>query len=152
VDRLTAVLLLTASAGVVVAGYLAAYQVGAVDGVWDPLFGDASERVLRSNVASMLPVPDALLGMLAYCADLALTVLVAVGVGRRWARLALVLATGAGTLASVGLLLAQILLVHALCTLCVLSAALTWALAAGAILAAWRGRSQYPHSSKELPA
>ena len=52
-----------------VAGYLAAYQFDWVDGVWDPVFGDGTERVLDSDLSHLFPVPDALLGGLGYLID-----------------------------------------------------------------------------------
>lgn len=49
--------------------YLAAYQLGGVDSVWDPVFGDGTERVLDSELSHLFPVPDALLGSLGYLID-----------------------------------------------------------------------------------
>lgn len=46
--------------------YLAAYQLGYIDHVWDPIFGDGTKMVITSSVAHFLPVPDAGLGALAY--------------------------------------------------------------------------------------
>lgn len=55
--------------GMGIAFYLSAYQLGWVDSVWDPLFGDGSERVLESDVSGLFPVPDALLGAIGYLID-----------------------------------------------------------------------------------
>ncbi|HEX7049117.1 MAG TPA: vitamin K epoxide reductase family protein [Longimicrobiales bacterium] len=55
--------------GMGIAFYLASYQLGLVDEVWDPLFGGGTERVLESGVAQLFPVPDALLGSIGYALD-----------------------------------------------------------------------------------
>lgn len=52
-----------------IAGYLASYQFGWVESVWDPVFGDGSERVLDSDLSHLFPVSDALLGSLGYFID-----------------------------------------------------------------------------------
>lgn len=52
-----------------IAGYLAAYQFGWVDTVWDPVFGDGTTTVLESDLSQLFPVPDALLGGLGYLID-----------------------------------------------------------------------------------
>ena len=46
--------------------YLAAYQLGYIDTVWDPFFGDGTRRVLESDVSKAFPVSDAGLGAFAY--------------------------------------------------------------------------------------
>lgn len=51
------------------AGYLAAWQLDWVDSVWDPVFGDGTERVLDSDLSHLFPVPDALLGSVGYFID-----------------------------------------------------------------------------------
>ncbi|MFW5952486.1 MAG: vitamin K epoxide reductase family protein, partial [Gemmatimonadota bacterium] len=52
-----------------VALYLASYQFGWVDSVWDPVFGAGTERVLDSELSHLFPVSDALLGGLGYLID-----------------------------------------------------------------------------------
>ena len=52
-----------------IAGYLSAYQLDWVEGVWDPVFGAGTERVLDSELSHLFPVPDALLGSLGYLID-----------------------------------------------------------------------------------
>lgn len=57
-------------AGMCIAGYLAAYQLGLVQTVWDPVFGSKStQRVLDSPVSELFPVSDALLGAIGYAGD-----------------------------------------------------------------------------------
>ena len=50
--------------------YLAAFQLGYIDTVWDPFFGDGTRRVLTSEVSRMFPVSDAGLGALAYTLEM----------------------------------------------------------------------------------
>jgi hypothetical protein len=51
-----------------VSRYLAAYQLGYIDTVWDPFFGfeEGTQRVLDSEMSHMWPVSDAALGTAAY--------------------------------------------------------------------------------------
>jgi uncharacterized membrane protein len=70
-----------ALAGFGIALYLALYQWGAFPHVWEPLFGAGSRRILHSNIASALPVPDASLGAAGYLAE---AVLGALGGATRW--------------------------------------------------------------------
>ncbi len=46
--------------------YLAAYQLGYIDTVWDPFFTPGTKSVLESDVSKAFPVSDAGLGALAY--------------------------------------------------------------------------------------
>lgn len=46
--------------------YLAAYQLGYIETVWDPFFPDGTKKVLESSVSKLFPVPDAGLGAFAY--------------------------------------------------------------------------------------
>jgi uncharacterized membrane protein len=56
--------------GMCIAGYLAAYQFGWVQSVWDPVFGsESTKKVLESKVSKLFPVPDAFLGALGYAGD-----------------------------------------------------------------------------------
>ena len=119
-----------AALGIGISVYLAAYQADLLEGVWDPLFGPASsEQVLRSPLSRALPVPDALLGCMAYAGEVALGLAVA----RTGAREAWLAYAGLATLmalSSVGLVAVQLLLVHHLCLLCLASAAVSWGVAA----------------------
>ncbi len=55
-------------AGLVVSRYLAAYQLGYIDHVWDPFFGfeSGSQPVLDSEMSHFWPISDAGLGTVAY--------------------------------------------------------------------------------------
>lgn len=46
--------------------YLTAYQLGYINHVWDPFFGNGSEKVLTSAVSKSFPVSDAGLGTVSY--------------------------------------------------------------------------------------
>lgn len=63
-----------------IARYLAAFQLGFIDHVWDPFFGDGTLHVLTSKVSKAFPVSDAGLGATAYL----LETLFAFGDTRRW--------------------------------------------------------------------
>ncbi|MFP5320393.1 MAG: vitamin K epoxide reductase family protein [Acidimicrobiia bacterium] len=55
-------------AGLMVSRYLAAYQLGYIDHVWDPFFGFAggTQEVLDSRMSHTWPISDAALGGVAY--------------------------------------------------------------------------------------
>lgn len=63
-----AILIALGFVGMVVSRYLAAYQLGYIDTVWDPFFGFASgtQPVLDSQMSHMWPISDAGLGGVAY--------------------------------------------------------------------------------------
>jgi len=123
-----------AAAGFLVAAYLTAFQVHAVGDVWEPIFGAGSRRILSSNVAGALPVPDASLGALGYAADF---VLAFVGGTNRWREqpwlvLAFGLVVGLMALASLALIAIQIFGFGTGCSLCLTSAAISILIAVGA--------------------
>jgi uncharacterized membrane protein len=120
------------------ATYLTLYQWHVTSGVWDPIFGSASsERVLTSAISRRLPVPDATLGAFAYVVEAILT---AAGDEHRWySHPWLVVVFGLALLGlavtSLVLVLIQVFVVHALCTLCLCSAAISF-------VNAWLGRDE----------
>ncbi len=121
--------LVLAVAGFAIASYLAAYQVGILTTVWDPLFGTrSSARVLHSALSRLLPLPDAALGALGYLADIALT---SIGGSERWRTLPRVVCllgivvTGMA-LVSLVLVFLQAVVMRAFCTVCLASAALSF--------------------------
>jgi uncharacterized membrane protein len=114
--------------GAALASYLTLYQWGVTSSVWDPLFGSSSsEAVLRSPISRMLPLPDATLGAGAYLLEAILALLG--GANRAHSEPWLVLAYGvvvAGlAVTSVALLFSQLVLVRALCSLCLASAVIS---------------------------
>lgn len=68
-----------------IATYMALYQWRLIDSVWDPVFGDQTQRVLDSSVSermrSWLLIPDAAFGAIAYLGDIVFGL---AGSTRRW--------------------------------------------------------------------
>jgi uncharacterized membrane protein len=132
-----------AVAGLYISTYLAFFQYGLIDVVWDPLFGAGSRAVLTSALSRALPVHDAALGAAAYAAE---AVLEAAGGTRRWRNrpwLVLVLGVTAAAMAatSIGLIIMQAAVIGAFCTLCLASATISLVvpfLVAGEVVAAAR--------------
>jgi uncharacterized membrane protein len=110
---------------------LSLYQIGVLSDVWEPFFGQGSEIVLHSVISKLLPVPDASLGALAYFVEI---ILACLGGSSRWRRQPwIVISYGlviAG-LACVSILLVifQVAYLHAFCTLCLASAAISLTIA-----------------------
>ncbi len=74
-----------ASVGCVTASYMGLYQWGLIDSVWDPVFGQQTEKVLRSETSLAMErwmlIPDAVMGAFAYLGD---AVYGLAGSTRRW--------------------------------------------------------------------
>ena len=120
--------------GLFISRYLAAYQMGHVDGLWDPFFaagdapaGNGSEAVVTSWISKGFPIADAGLGAFAYGLDILAG---AIGDRRRWRTMPwmvflfglLVIPLG---VVSVSFIIIQPPLIGALCTLCIIQAAVT---------------------------
>jgi nucleoside-diphosphate-sugar epimerase/uncharacterized membrane protein len=120
--------------GLFVSRYLAGYQMGHVEGLWDPFFGpgsapaaNGSEAVVTSWVSKGFPIADAGLGAFAYALDILAG---AVGDRRRWRTMPwmvflfglLIIPLG---VVSVTFIIIQPPLIGALCTLCIVQAAVT---------------------------
>jgi len=119
--------------GLFVSRYLAAYQMGHIDSLWDPFFasGEAarngSEAVVTSALSRGFPIADAGLGAFAYGLDILAG---AIGDRRRWRTMPwmvflfglLVIPLG---FVSVSFIIIQPPLIGSLCTLCILQAAVT---------------------------
>lgn len=113
--------------GWLVSRYLAAYQLGYTNHIWDPFFGEEStRRVLTSNVSHAWPVSDAGLGALSYTFEMLMGFM---GSPSRWRTMPwmvtffgiLVIPLG---LTHVLLVMSQPVLVGHWCTMCLLAAAL----------------------------
>lgn len=103
--------------------YLAAYQLGYIDTVWDPFFDQGTVNVLTSDISKKFPVPDAGLGALAYM----LEALSGFGSERRWRTspwlvLLFGLLTIPLTITSVILIMLQPIVVGSWCSLCLINA------------------------------
>jgi hypothetical protein len=114
-----------------IASYLAAYQWGWVASVWDPVFGNQSQRVLDSDVSESmrrwLRIPDGVLGAIAYLSD---AVFALAGSTRRWQyRPWLVVLFGIDIIpiggVSAGLVLVQAFVIGEYCFLCMITAAIS---------------------------
>lgn len=123
-----------AAAGMVIASYMALFQWGLFAGVWDPVFGQGSARVLTSNVSDTLHrwvgIPDAALGALAYLGD---AIYGLAGSTRRWQyRPWMVILFGLDVIplgiVSAVLVALQGTVVGAWCFLCLVTAAISLAL------------------------
>lgn len=120
--------------GLFTSRYLAAYQMGHIGGLWDPLFGpgegsanNGSETVVTSWLSKGFPIADAGLGAFAYALDILAGT---IGDRRRWRTMPwmvllfglLIIPLG---LVSVSFIIIQPPLIGALCTLCIVQAAVT---------------------------
>jgi uncharacterized membrane protein len=118
--------LIPALIGLGIATYLGLYQLGVIATVWEPFFGNGSHVILKeSGIARALPIPDALLGALAYLTEVIADCL---GGESRWrtAPWAVLLLGVVATLLALGgvvLVIAQPMLYGNFCTLCLTSAA-----------------------------
>jgi len=121
--------------GLLVSRYLSSYQLGHIDGLWDPFFSggqdlNGSETVVTSSVSKAFPIADAGFGAVAYALDVLTG---AIGDQRRWRTMPwLVLLFGLLVVplgvVSVGFIIIQPTIIGALCTLCLAQAAITVAL------------------------
>lgn len=110
--------------GFFISRYLAAYQLGHIGAAWDPIFGDGTQQVLKSDLSASFPVSDGGLGAAAYLLEVLMTWM---GGRRRWWTMPwmvlffaiLVVPLGA---TSVILVILQPISVGAWCTLCVVAA------------------------------
>lgn len=111
--------------GFFIARYLTAYQLGHISEIWDPFFGDGTERIITSSVSQAWPVADAGLGALSYMLE-ALSGMM--GGRRRWRTMpwmvamfgVLVIPLGA---VSIFFIVIQPIVIGTWCTLCLISAA-----------------------------
>lgn len=122
---------LLAAVGFLVAAYMGLYQLGLIRGVWDPVFGDQTLRVLDSDASHKMSrwfrVGDSLFGSLAYLGDI---VFAMAGSTRRWQyRPWLVVLFGIDVIplgiVSIILVITQGIVVQAWCFLCLASAAIS---------------------------
>ncbi|KGM32305.1 vitamin K epoxide reductase [Inquilinus limosus MP06] len=120
--------------GLLVSRYLAAYQLGHIDSVWDPVFSggatgaeNGTVAVITSGVSKAFPIADAGFGAFAYLLDILTG---AIGDRRRWRTMPwivlifglLIVPLG---MVSVGFVIIQPTVIGALCGLCIVQAALT---------------------------
>lgn len=118
--------------GFFVSRYLAAYQLGHVDGIWEPFFAGArenprngTEEIITSSVSQAWPVPDAGLGALTYALEI-LTGMI--GASNRWRTMPwLVILFGILIIplgvVSITFIIIQPIIIGTWCTLCLIAAA-----------------------------
>jgi uncharacterized membrane protein len=116
--------------GVGIATWLSLFQLGVLQTIWEPFFGDGSRQVLESKLSRVLPVPDALLGAAGYLVDAVAGV---IGGTKRWRTMPWIvivfgLAVGPLGAVSIALVMSQPLVVGAWCTLCLASAVVSLAM------------------------
>lgn len=104
---------------------MAGYQLGHVDWVWEPFFGDGTSKVLTSEVSKAWPFSDAGLGAMTYLVEVLSTVM---GDKRRWRTMPWMVAIfGLAVIplgvVSIALVIMQPLVVGEWCTLCLITAA-----------------------------
>lgn len=117
-------IILLAAVGFFASRYMAAYQLGHINDVWDPFFGDSTRRVLESDVSKMFPISDAGLGAVSYLLEILMGFM---GDRARWRTMPwmvtffgiLVVPLG---VTSIVLVILQPLAVGAWCFLCLLAA------------------------------
>ncbi|MDN2566099.1 NAD-dependent epimerase/dehydratase family protein [Aquibium sp. A9E412] len=124
-------IILLAFVGLYFSRYLAAYQLGHIDGVWEPFFPgtvagkNGTEDVITSRVSEAWPVPDAGLGAATYILEILTG---ALGSRARWRTMPwLVLAFGVMIvplgIVSITFIIIQPIVIGTWCTLCLIGAA-----------------------------
>jgi nucleoside-diphosphate-sugar epimerase/uncharacterized membrane protein len=79
-------IILMGAVGFLIARYLAAYQMGHIESIWDPFFGGTGDRngtetIITSAMSKAWPIPDGGLGAVAYMLEILMG---AMGDKRRW--------------------------------------------------------------------
>ncbi|UPM44874.1 vitamin K epoxide reductase family protein [Halocatena salina] len=110
--------------GFFVSRYMAAYQLGHINAVWDPVFGTGTVQILDSSVSKAFPVSDAGLGAVAYAIEALMGFM---GDKSRWRTMPWMVSFFGIVVIPLGfvqvlLVISQPLLVGTWCTLCLLSA------------------------------
>lgn len=67
--------------GFFIARYMAAFQLGHINTIWDPVFGQQTATILKSDISKSFPVSDAGLGAFSYLLDAISGI---IGDQRRW--------------------------------------------------------------------
>ena len=119
------VVIALAFVGFALSRYLAAYQFGYANEVWEPFFGDGTKRILDSDVSVWWPVSDAGLGMLSYELELLMGFM---GGTSRWRTMPWMVAMFAVLVIPLGvtsitLIILQPVMVGTWCTICLVTAA-----------------------------
>ena len=110
--------------GLLISRYMAAFQLGHIDYVWDPFFGDGTARIITSEVSEAWPVADAGLGAAVYALEIVTGV---IGDKRRWRTMPwivlffgiLIVPLG---VVSIFFIIIQPIVIGTWCTLCLIAA------------------------------
>lgn len=121
-----ALMIALAFAGLLVSRYLAAFQLGFTDQIWEPFFGSGTREVLNSEMSHAWPASDAAFGALAYTFEFLMGWM---GGPARWRTMpwmvtlfgVLVIPLG---LVHIFLVMSQPITVGAWCTFCLVAAAI----------------------------
>ena len=111
--------------GLYVSRYLTAFQLGHIGNVWDPYFGDGTERIITSDISKAWPIPDAGLGAVTYVLEILTGI---IGGRDRWRTMpwlvilfgVMIVPLGA---VSIFFIIIQPILIGTWCTLCLFAAA-----------------------------
>ncbi len=115
--------------GFLIARVLTAYQLGHIDGVWEPFFAgkaalNGTETIITSDVSKAWPVPDAGLGAVAYVFEVLMGVM---GDRRRWRTMPWMVALFGVVVVPLGVvsiyfIIIQPIVIGTWCSLCLLTA------------------------------
>ncbi|MFG0262090.1 MAG: vitamin K epoxide reductase family protein [Novipirellula sp. JB048] len=115
-----------ANDSLVVSRYLAMFQLGYIDHVWDPLFGfeEGTKKVLNSKLSHLWPISDGGLGAISYTFEFLMGYM---GSPARWRTMPWMVAFFGFLVIPLGLthiilVVSQPLIVHAWCSICLLAA------------------------------
>lgn len=117
-------MIIAAFLGWIFSRYLAAFQLGYIDEIWEPFFGNGTVSVLTSDVSKSFPISDAGLGAAAYTIELLMALM---GGVTRWRTMPwmvtffFVLVVPLGV-TSIVLVILQPVAVGSWCTICLLTA------------------------------
>ncbi|WP_299700588.1 vitamin K epoxide reductase family protein [uncultured Pontibacter sp.] len=120
------IMMVLAFLGWIVSRYLAAFQLGYINTMWDPFFGEQSVQVLNSSMSHSLPISDAGLGAIAYTLEFLMGWM---GSPARWRTMPWMVAVFGILVIPLGLVhiflvISQPVMVGAWCTFCLLAAAI----------------------------
>ena len=111
--------------GILISRYLTAYQLGHIDAVWDPFFGEGTMTIITSEMSRAWPIADAGLGTVAYIMELLMAVMED---KRRWRTMPwmvlgfFILVVPLGGV-SIFFIIMQPIAIGTWCTLCLIAAA-----------------------------
>ena len=126
-------IIILAFIGFFISAYMAAYQLGHVDTIWEPFFAGAiaddgkngTSEIITSSISEAWPIPDAGAGALVYLLEILVGV---IGSSQRWRTMPwltllfgiLIVPLGA---VSISFIIIQPILLDTWCTLCLMAAA-----------------------------